>query len=369
MFADYVSQLIYSVLRIFNYENLQSVIMMLLIFLAFWLLQKLFSRYLFPWLLKLSRRTGHVLDDKLLLAFERPIQVLIIILGIYTALWYLALPLAADVFLNRLFRSVLVIILAWGFYDLTGNNSLLSEELKEKLNLDNMLISFFSNVVRFVILALAIVIVAQEWNYDVNGFIAGLGLGGLAFALAAKDALANIFGGIVIIMEKPFVIGDWIAASGVEGTVEDISFRSTKIRLFSQSLVIIPNSMLAGGAITNYSRMGKRRINFYLGLTYDTPENKVKSCVERIKQMLMQHEGIHPETILVYFENFNDSSLDIIIYCFTNTTVWSEYLEVKQDINLKIMSILEEEGVSMAFPTRSIYLEQVNKTDSPENTQ
>ena len=170
-------------------------------------------------------------------------------------------------------------------------------------------------------------------------------------------------------MEKPFVIGDWIAASGVEGTVEDISFRSTKIRLFSQSLVIIPNSMLAGGAITNYSRMGKRRINFYLGLTYNTPENKVKSCVERIKQMLMQHEGIHPETILVYFENFNDSSLDIIIYCFTNTTVWSEYLEVKQDINLKIMSILEEEGVSMAFPTRSIYLEQVNKTDSPENTQ
>ncbi|MGS0764428.1 mechanosensitive ion channel family protein [Syntrophomonas curvata] len=358
MLADYANQMTDLSIRVFNYENLQYAVMALLIFLTFLFLQKLFSCYLFKWLLKISQRTGHTLDDKLLLAFKRPIQALIIILGLYMALLYLPLPLAVDAFVHRLFRSSLVVILAWGFYDLTGNNSLLSEELKEKLNLDSMLIPFFSNVVRFVILALAIVIVAQEWNYDVNGFIAGLGLGGLAFALAAKDALANIFGGIVIIMEKPFVIGDWIAASSVEGTVENISFRSTKIRSFSQSLITIPNSMLAGEAITNHSRMGKRRINFYLGITYDTPRNKVESCIQRIKQMLVQHHGIHPETVLVYFEIFNESSLDIMIYCFTNTTVWAEYLEVKQDINLKIMEILEEEGVSIAFPSRTIYLEQ-----------
>lgn len=363
MLADYINQMINLTLRVFNRENLHYAIIALLIFLSFWLLRKLFACYVYNWLLKISHRTGHTLDDKLLLAFKKPIQTLFIILGLYIAFLYLPLPLAADVFIHRLFRSVLVIILAWGFYDLSGNNSLLSEELKEKLNLDSMLIHFFSNVLRFVILALAIVIIAQEWNYDVNGFIAGLGLGGLAFALAAKDALANVFGGIVIIMEKPFIIGDWIATHSVEGTVENISFRSTRVRSFSQSLITIPNSVLAGEAITNHSRMGKRRINFYLGLTYDTPGNKVESCVQRIKQMLVQHPGIHPETILVYFETFNDSSLDIIIYCFTNTTVWEQYLEVKQDVNLKIMTILEEEGVSIAFPSHSIYLEQTTRAE------
>lgn len=367
MLADYMNQLTNLTLRIFNRENLHYAFVAFLIFLTFLLLRKIFSCYIYNWLLKISHRTGHTLDDKLLLAFKKPVQALFVILGLYIALLYLPLPLAADVFIHRLFRSILVIVLAWGFYDLSGNNSLLSEELKEKLNLDSMLIHFFSNVVRFIVLALAIVIVAQEWNYDVNGFMAGLGLGGLAFALAAKDALANIFGGIVIIMEKPFIIGDWIATPSVEGTVENISFRSTKIRSFSQALITIPNSTLAGEAITNHSRMGKRRINFYLGITYDTPGNKVESCVQRTKQMLVQHPGIHPETILVYFENFNDSSLDIIIYCFTNTTVWAQYLEVKQDINLKIMAILEDEGVSIAFPSRSVYLEQVNEAEGQQH--
>ena len=323
------------------------------------LLRKVFTRYIFTWLQKLTSRTTSELDDKMLLAGEKPMQVLLIILGLYLALLYLPLSPALDVFFSRVFRSLLVILIAWGFYDLCGRNSLLSEELKDKLNMDNMLIHFFSNVARFIIIALAIVIVAQEWNYDVNGFIAGLGLGGLAFALAAKDALANIFGGIIIIMEKPFVIGDWIAVPEVEGVVENISFRSTKIRSFSQALITIPNSSLANAAITNHSRMGKRRIDFSLGIAPETHGSKLDTCVQRIKQMLVEHSGIHPETILVYFESFGDHSLNIFIYCFTCTTIWPEYLEVRQDINLKIMAILEEEGVSIAIPGRSIRLENV----------
>jgi len=344
-------------------ENLEYTLSALLILLSFLLLRKLFSCYIYNWLVKINNRVGNSVNGKILLAFKKPVETLFIILGMYIALLYIPLPLAADVFIHRLFRSILVVILAWGFYDLCGNNSLLSVELKERLNLDQMLIHFFSNAIRFVILALAVVIIAQEWDYDVNGFIAGLGLGGLAFALAAKDALANIFGGIVIIMEKPFVIGDWIATPSVEGTVETISFRSTKIRSFSQSLITIPNSILAGEAITNHSRMGKRQINFYLGLTYGTSGNKVEICVKRLKQMLIDHPGVHPETILVNFEKFNDSSMDIIVYCFTNTTVWAEYLEVRQDINLKIMAILDQEEVSLAFPSRSIYME-VNEAKS-----
>ena len=160
-------------------------------------------------------------------------------------------------------------------------------------------------------------------------------------------------------MEKPFVIGDWIAVPEVEGVVENISFRSTQIRSFSQALITIPNSTLANAAITNHSRMGKRRIDFSLGIAPETHGSKLETCVQRIKQMLVDHPGIHPETILVYFESFGDHSLNIFIYCFTCTTIWSEYLEVRQDINLKIMAILEEEGVSIAIPGRSIRLENV----------
>jgi len=146
----------------------------------------------------------------------------------------------------------------------------------------------------------------------------------------------------------------------VEGTVEDITFRSTKIRTFAQALVTVPNSSLANEPITNWSRMGKRRITFHLGVTYSTTRDKLEKCVKSIRKMLEEHPGIHKETIFVNFERFNDSSLDIFMYFFTNTTNWGEYLNVREDVNFRIMEILEQEGVSVAFPSRSIYIEKAN---------
>ncbi|MGI5913085.1 MAG: mechanosensitive ion channel family protein [Syntrophomonadaceae bacterium] len=360
MIFNYINQFMHNTISILNPEYLKCAVIAIAIFFLFLLLKNLFFRYTFNWLMKVSNKTNHQLDDRILLAFAKPMKTLFVLLGLYIALLYLPLPITVDAFINRLFRSSVVIILAWGLIELTGNSSLLVTMLKQKFDMDSVLYPFFSNIARFIILALAIVIIAQEWNYDVNGFIAGLGLGGLAFALAAKDAIANLFGGIVIILEKPFGIDDWVTTSSGEGIVENISFRSTVIRSFSQSLITIPNSKLASEAIINHSRMGKRRINFYLGLNLNTSRHKIDSCVTRIKQMLIEHPGIHPETIMVYFETFNESSLDIFIYCFTNTTAWSEYLEVRQDINYKIMEILEDEEVAIALPSRSIYLENIN---------
>jgi len=327
------------------------------VLLVFLLLRKIFTRYIFQWILKFMVKTDIQLAENLLKAFEKPLRTLFIILGVYFALHFLPLSLSQDQLISRVFRSAIVVLISWGIYDLCASQSILSEEIQKKLNVDKILLPFFSKIVRFIIMAMALVVIAQEWDYDVNGFIAGLGLGGLAFALAAQDALSNIFGGIVIILEKPFSIGDWIVTPSVEGFVEDITFRSTKVRAFSHSVVAVPNSTLANEPITNYSKMGKRRITFNLRVTYDTPRDKIATCVARIKNMLVEHPGIHPETILVYFDTFNDSSLDIFLYFYTNTTVWHEYLEVKQDVNLRIMEILEQEEVSVAFPSRSIYFE------------
>jgi len=215
-----------------------------------------------------------------------------------------------------------------------------------------------------IIIALAIVIIVQEWNYDISGLVAGLGLGGLAISLAARDSVANIFGGVIIILDKPFAVGDWIMTPSVEGTVEEMSLRSTRVRTFANALVAIPNAVLANEAITNWTRMHKRRVSFHLGVTYTTPRQKLQTCVNRIKDLLENHPEVHPDLIMVRFEQFAGSSLDIFIYFFTKTKVWAEFLAVREEINFKIMEILEQEGVSIAFPSRSVYFENRLETET-----
>lgn len=327
------------------------------ILLLFLILRLLVNRYLFPWISHKISQTDSNADDEIGAAFEKPVSLLFLAIGIYVALWYLPLSPAVDALVLKLLRSSVILLIGWGVYNFAAAESILSHELQEKVKVDRILIPFFSKFIRFVVVALIVVMVANEWGYDINGFIAGLGLGGLAFALAAKDALANIFGGLVIIMEKPFSIGEWIYTPSVEGTVETITFRSTRIRGFDQAIITVPNSTLANEPITNYTRMGKRRINYHLGLTYSTSREQISNCVQRIKQMLIDHPDIHPETVIVNFEAFGDSSLDILIYCFTNTTQWTEYLEVRQAVNLEIMKILEDMNVIIAFPSRSLYFE------------
>lgn len=355
----------FQIFHLGNNSSLQRLGLALLIFLGFYLLKIIYARYIFKVIARVCRKANTSLYSRIVVAFQKPVQILFLVLGIYGALTYLTVNPSRDLLLVELLRSAVIILVAWGLYGLVDEKLLLSDEFQEKLNVDGILIHFFSKIIRFLIFVLAICVVAQEWDYEISSLIAGLGLGGLAFALAAKDTLANFFGGMVIIMDKPFSLGDWIATPSVEGFVENISFRSTRVKTFAQAMVTVPNSTLANEAIINWSRMGKRRINFSLGVTYDTSSEKLKRCISAIREMLKSHPGVHDETIFVFFEKFNDSSLDIFIYFFTNTTNWAEYLAIKEDINLKIMDILETEGVSAAFPTRSIYIDNCTSKSQP----
>lgn len=330
------------------------------IYILFHLFRKFFTKYVFKILLKIAKKSPTALLTSIFLAFEKSLRLFFVGIGIYLSLMYLSLPVSTDMLILKLFRSYIIFLIGLGFFHLSGSSSVLFRKISEKFDveLDEILIPFLSKLVRVIVITLMVSIIAVEWNYDVNGFIAGLGLGGLAFALAAKDAIANLFGGVIIITEKPFGIGDWIKTPSVEGTVEDISFRSTKIRTFAQAVVTVPNSTLSNEPITNWTKMGKRRITFNLGVTYNTPKLKLERCVRRIEEMLKGHPDLDDEVIFVRFDEFNDSSLDIFLYFFTKTTVWGEFLKVKEDINFKVMEILEEEGVSVAFPSRSIYIEK-----------
>jgi MscS family membrane protein len=320
-----------------------------LIFIGFYLLKKIFTKYIFNVILRVCKKANIGLYSRIAVAFKKPVEVLFLILGIYAALTYLAIEPSRDALLLGLLRSAVIILAASGLYDLVDEKLLLSDEFQEKLNLDAILVHFFSKIVRFIIIALAICIVAQEWDYDISSLIAGLGLGGLAFALAAKDTLANFFGGMVIIMDKPFSLGDWITTPSVEGAVENISFRSTRIRTAAQALVTVPNSTLANEPVTNLSQIGKRKVNFTLKIAGSTSPDQLQNCITKIRTILEEHPGIHNEAT-VYFDKVSEVSLDILIDYYTVSTVLAEHQQVKEEINFKIMKVLEKEGVQVAFP-------------------
>lgn len=341
---------------IMSYEFWKSLGISVAIFLLFMLFRKVFYRYIYRLILKLSKKTPTDFFNHVFVAFEKPFGWIFVVLGIYVAMAYFPFFDQSHPTFIKLMKSSIIVLIAWGLYELSSASSLLFTKLDERLNIkvDKILIPFLSKTIRFIIIALSITIIAEQFDYSVSGFIAGLGLGGLAFALAAKDAIGNLFGGIIIITEKPFSIGDWIMTPSVEGTVEDINFRSTKVRTFAQALVTVPNSTLANENITNWSKMGKRQVQFELGVTFDTPRETLQRTIQRIEEMLQNHPGIHPETIFVKFDHYGTNSLNLFFYFFTKTTDWEEYLNIKQEVNFEIMEILEDEGVAIAYPTRTL---------------
>ncbi|HHW38431.1 MAG TPA: mechanosensitive ion channel family protein [Bacillales bacterium] len=339
-----------------TYEFLYEVSVSVGIFLLFLILRKVFTKYIFHLILKLAHKTPTDLFSHIWLSFEKPIRWLFVIIGLYVAASFFPYLDQNNILFVRIIKSLIIIIITWGFYNVASASSIAIMKINKKLNveIDEILIPFLSKTIRFIIVVISFTIILQEFDYNINSLVAGLGIGGAAVALAAKDALGNFFGGLIIITEKPFSIDDWIVTPTVEGTVEDITFRSTKIRTFAQALVTVPNATLANEAITNWSKMGKRRITFQLGVAYDTPKEKLENTINKIEDMLNNHPGIHSDTIFVTLDNYNVNSLDIFLYFFTKTTVWAEYLQIRQDINFKIMEVLEAEGVQVALPTRTL---------------
>src|SRR5690625_2570008 len=338
-------------------EHLKTVGITIGIFLLFILFRKFFTKYIFKFLLKIGHKGKTALFPNILAAFERPLQWFFIALGLYVSIQYYPHYNRIDEPTFKLLRVFVIFLITWGLLNLASSSSQMFRFINEKTNikLDDILIPFLSRSLQVIIVAISISVILQEFNYQVGGFLTGVGLGGLAFSLAAQDAIANLFGGVIIITEKPFTINDWITTPSVDGTVEDISFRSTKVRTFAQALVTVPNATLSNEPITNWSKMGKRRVSFNLRITYNTPTNQIRAVVKQINELLKNHSEIHQETIFVTFNKYKENSAEILLYFFTKTTDWGKHLAIKEEINFKIMEILESEDVSIAIPSRRLY--------------
>lgn len=297
-------------------------------------------------------------------SFYNPLRTFFLILGIYLAIIFLKTPLNINdwfmLLTNKLFRISIIILSANGIANsLTTNNKVINR-LKEKMNPDveDSMFRIILKCIRGLIYVIAGFLCITELGYDLNGLVAGLGIGSVVITLAAQDTAKNLFGGLVIFMDKPFTVGDWIEIDKYEGTVEDITFRSTRIRTFENSVVNIPNAVLANESIINWSRMEKRRNKVNLCLELDTPIEKIQKVQDRIKNMLMERDKIIDDTIIVRFDNITDNGINLLICSYTDSVDYASFLHEKEKINFKIMQILKEENVELAYDTKTVFVKQ-----------
>lgn len=217
---------------------------------------------------------------------------------------------------------------------------------------------FLAKIIKVIINIVSVILIIQELGFDLQGLIAGLGLGTVVITLAAQDTAKNLFGGLVIFLDKPFKVGDYIQLSNYTGTVEEITFRSTAIRTLDDTVLHIPNSEVSSVAITNWNELKRRRYITNLTITLDTPLEKVEKVRKEIENMLSKEEDILEETISVKFQNILDSGIQIVVIAYTNITNYAPYLELKEKLNYKIMHLLEENKVELAYNTQTIYVKK-----------
>ena len=297
-------------------------------------------------------------------AFYTPLKTFFVILGLYLAILLIRKPLGINDWINNkidvLFKISIIILTANGIANSLTTNNKSVNKLKERMNpeVEDSMFKFILKGIRIIIYVIAGFIVITELGFNLNGLVAGLGIGSVVITLAAQDTAKNLFGGLVIFLDKPFIVGDWIEIEKYEGTVEDITFRSTRVRTFENSVVNIPNAVIANDSIINWSRMEKRRNKVNLCLEIDTPLEKVQIVQQRIKKMLIQHDDVIDDTIIVRFDNITDNGINLLVCSYTNSIDYASYLEEKEKINFKIMQILKEENVELAYDTKTVLLKK-----------
>ena len=310
-----------------------------------------------------AEQTHNPWDDALLHSIRRPLRYTILILGISYAAQIAGHQTDAVIFqsIDSIRHVLIVAMLAWALigFVVRFEEVTVRQKIQKNPKFDRTTIHVLSKLVRTAIIITAALVVMQTLGFSISGVLAFGGIGGIAIGFAAKDLLANFFGGLMIYLDRPFSVGDWIRSPDrkIEGTVESIGWRLTTIRTFDKRPLYVPNSVFATIAVENPSRMSHRRIFETIGLRYDDIK-KLHLIVEKVKTMLKEHEGIDTsQTLIVNFNEFNDSSVDFFVYTFTKTTNWIEFHEVKQDVLLKISDIIETNGAEIAFPTTTMYLQ------------
>ncbi len=336
-----------------------NIVLAVAILLFFITARNLFTRLVLRRFKRWVEKTNTDLDDTFLEAVEAPIRFIPVVLGVFLSTAYLDADEEVATFFTNLNRSLIAFVIFWALYRAAQPISHLLERADGILT--EAMIGWLSKATRIAFALLGGATILEIWGIQVGPLIAGLGLFGVAVALGAQDLFKNLIAGLFIIGERRFQPGDWILVDGVvEGTVENIGFRTTSIRRFDKAPVYVPNSKLSDNAVTNFTRMTYRRIKWLIGLEYRSTSEQLTQVREGIETYLRNSpDFVKPEdtSTFVRIDQFSASSIDILLYCFTKTTDWLEWLEIKEQLLIEIKRIVEDADAGFAFPSRSLYLE------------
>ena len=281
----------------------------------------------------------------------------------------LGLPDGADASMAVFVRLLFTVSIVWAIYrlvDLLGAYLMMQAE-KTESKLDDQLVPLVQKTLKFIVILAGGLFVLQNMNVDVGSLIAGLGIGGLAFALAAKDTIANLFGSVMIFLDRPFQIGDWVLVGDTEGVVEEVGFRSTRIRTFYNSLITVPNAVFTESRIDNFGEREYRRTSTTLGLTYDTTPEQMQAFVEGVRAVILANPYSRKDYFEVHMSGFGSHSLDVMLYFFFKVPSWTVELEQRHAIYLEIMRLAKDLDVQFAFPTQTMMIDYVNEPGKPRD--
>lgn len=375
-------------------KNIQSIALTkTLISLCFFIVLLLFRHTIAHILLRLISMLSHFLEnedvqEQIKKQIATPILWMIILSSINIALIILAFPHPVSSRFKIWLNACLIIDFSWlAILLFKGYGIAILGNIAQKNNtFRREVVNLLLKVIYFLIVVVTILILLKNFGFNVSALIASLGIGGVAVAFAIKDMLANFFASVILLFDNSFNQGDWIVCGDIEGTVIEIGLRRTTIRTFDNAMLFVPNSLLANGSVRNWNRRKVgRRIRLEIGVTYSASPDQIRACVRDIQLMLLNHPQIakvdenhlsthyqsnrnivslddllgYKSNLFVVLDQFAGSSINILVYCFSKTVNWGEWLNVRQDVMLKIMEILDQNGLSFAFPSQSLYIEKI----------
>ena len=355
--------------------NATDIIVSLVIFLLFYLLRRLIARFILNRLSRIVSKTSNQIDDAVIEVLDGPLKFLPVVLGFFIASSYLDVSDNNQDFLDLLNRSLITIFIFWLLHQLIIPFSFVIKNFESKIS--KPLVDWTLKGLKILVIVLGAVAILELWGIRVGPVIAGLGLFGVAVALGAQDLFKNLISGIMILMEKRFTVGDVILVSGeVEGVVEQIGFRSTLVRRFDSTPVMVPNYKFAEQSVTNYTRRHHRRIRWLIGLEYRTTIDQLKKIRDEINTLIEKDDNFAKNqnaSFYVRIDSFSDSSIDMLVQTFTVTNEWAEFLKIKENLAVKIIEIVENNEAGFAFPSQSLYVEKLpdEKTEifNPQSTK
>ncbi|MFT7670877.1 MAG: MscS family membrane protein [Planctomycetota bacterium] len=319
---------------------------------------------------RVARSERIVFDKSVLVGFERPF-------GLFVMAWIIFLMLPAlhlEVLYFGIVRLAIALFLAvvgvWSAYRLVdvGAGVLAAKAKRTSNRFDDMLVPLVRRMAKIFLTFIGIVFVASYVSEDLYGIVAGLSIGSLAIGFAAKDSIENLFGTVTVLLDQPFQLGDWITVGEIDGTVEEVGFRSTKVRTFYNSIISVPNSNFISAHIDNWGSRRYRRIKTTVGLAYDTPPLKIESFCEALRELVRTHPYTRKDYYHIYLNNFGPSSLDILVYCFVETPDWSTELREKHRLYLDILRVADGLGIEIAFPTQTLHIHQDPADPGPKGS-